>query len=58
VTLLLPYLASCTIAGEHYTDLEVTDLTKHTCKVKLPNGDIVKRHIEKHNVKIVFVRPE
>ena len=56
MTLILPYVAECVIAGEKHYNLEVVELTKYTCKVRLPSGDIVKRNFRKHDVEVKYVR--
>ena len=54
----LPYVASCDIGTKRLKNLEVTKMNKHTVWVKLPNGKQVKRHLDKHRVELVYVRPE
>jgi hypothetical protein len=58
MTLILPYVASCIIAGEKYDNLEVVEMTGLHCKVRLPNGDIVKRNYKRHKVELAYIRME
>ena len=54
----LPYCASCRIANKDYTNLPVIKMNDHSVHVVMPNGDIVKRNIVRHNVTILFVSTE
>jgi hypothetical protein len=58
MTLALPFVADCTIAGKRYNNLEVVKMNENSVHVRLPNGDIVKRNFRKHSIDVKFVRVE
>lgn len=52
----LPYVADTVIAGTAFENLEVVKMNKHSVWVRLPNGMLVKRHLQKHDIQLKFVR--
>lgn len=55
VSLELPYYANCRIAGKSHTKLPIIKMNDKTIVVRLPDGQCIKRHLDKHPVDIVFV---
>jgi hypothetical protein len=54
----LPFFARCTIGSETFNKLPILEMNDYTVKVRLPNGDIVKRSFRKHDVEITYVSPD
>ena len=54
----LPYIASCSVGGKSFNKLPVLEMNDYTVKLRLPNGDIVKRHLRKHKVEITYLSPD
>jgi len=53
----LPFFARCTISGAVYDQLPVVSMNMYTAKVRLPNGDVVKRSFRKHDIDLTYVSP-
>ena len=54
----LPYVASCKIGTETLNNLPVLEMNNHTIKVRLPDGNVIKRSFRKHNPQITFLSPD
>ena len=55
--IIKPYVADCRIGKEQYENLEVVDLNNKSVWLRLPNGDLVKRHVLKHKVTLKYITP-
>ncbi len=55
--IIKPYVADCRIGNENYENLEVVDLNNKSVWLRLPNGELVKRHVIRHRVDIKYITP-
>ena len=55
--IIKPYVADCRIGKQSYENLEVVDLNNKTVWLRMPNGDLVKRHVIKHHVTLKYISP-
>lgn len=55
--IIKPYVADCRIGKEQYENLEVVDLNNKSVWLRLPSGELVKRHVIKHKVSLKYITP-
>ena len=55
--LVAPYVCDCVIGGKKHTNLDIVRLGSKTIDVRLPSGEVVKRHLTKHKVDVKYIVP-